>query len=276
MPLLRGATQRVLVRWYSSNPPNVVSYVRSTAEQLTGQSDVSAAQARVRERREELKTWRQSVADATARYEEVQHKLRHVYAMKTQLYQAQRRDLAALQTINTEEEELLSEEQSFVESLESTKQKERECFEALGDAIIDSHEKERAQSERMKYYSRLGSILGAALGFLGSNLFLRREVRTHHRVQNEKMECVEEALKGLNNADHAKAMEARLETSDDRVGQLMAVTERQLKMMEDTRRELLVDEDARRTLLVTGVGIGLLSYVICMGTYFSIISVFSQ
>jgi len=236
---------------------------------------VSAAQARVRERREELKTWRQSVADATARYEEVQHKLRHVYAMKTQLYQAQRRDLAALQTINTEEEELLSEEQSFVESLEVTKQKERECFEALGDAIIDSHEKERAQSERMKYYSRLGSILGAALGFLGSNLFLRREVRTHHRVQNEKMECVEEALKGLNNPDHAKAMEAQLETSDDRVGQLMAVTERQLKMMEDIRRELLVDEDARRTLLVAGVGISLLSYVICMGTYFSI-SVFSQ
>ena len=275
MPLLKGAAQRVLVRWCSSKPPNVVSYVRSTAEQLTGQSDVSAAQARVRERREELKTWRQSVADATARYEEVQHKLRHVYAMKTQLYQAQRRDLAALQTINTEEEELLSEEQSFVESLESTKQKERECFEALGDAIIDSHEKERAQSERMKYYSRLGSILGAALGFLGSNLFLRREVRTHHRVQNEKMECVEEALKGLNNADHAKPMEAQLETSDDSVGQLMAVTERQLKMMEDIRRELLVDEDARRTLLVTGVGIGLLSYVVCMGTYLSI-SVFSQ
>ena len=275
MPLLKGAAQRVLVRWCSSKPPNVVSYVRSTAEQLTGQSDVSAAQARVRERREELKTWRQSVADATARYEEVQHKLRHVYAMKTQLYQAQRRDLAALQTINTEEEELLSEEQSFVESLESTKQKERECFEALGDAIIDSHEKERAQSERMKYYSRLGSILGAALGFLGSNLFLRREVRTHHRVQNEKMECVEEALKGLNNADHAKPMEAQLETSDDSVGQLMAVTERQLKMMEDIRRELLVDEDARRTLLVTGIGIGLLSYVVCMGTYFSI-SVFSQ
>jgi len=275
MPLLRGAAQRVLVRWCSSKPTNVVSYVRSTAEQLTGQSDVSAAQARVRERREELKTWRQSVADATARYEEVQHKLRHVYAMKTQLYQAQRRDLAALQTINTEEEELLSEEQSFVESLEVTKQKERECFEALGDAIIDSHEKERAQSERMKYYSRLGSILGAALGFLGSNLFLRREVRTHHRVQNEKMECVEEALKGLNNPDHAKAMEAQLETSDDRVGQLMAVTERQLKMMEDIRRELLVDEDARRTLLVMGVGISLLSYAVCMGTYFSI-SVFSQ
>lgn len=269
MPL-RFPVRAALWRWYSSKPTNVASYVRSTAEQLTGQSDVSAAQARVREQREELKTWRQGVADATARYEEVQLKLRHVYAMKTQLYQAQRRDLAALQTINTEEEELLSEEQSLVESLESTKQKERECFEALGDAIIDSHEKERAQSERMKYYSRLGSILGAALGFLGSNLFLRREVRRHHRVQDEKMGCVEKTLKELHNADHAQAMEARLKTSDDRVKQLVEVNERQVKIMEEIRQDLLVDEDAWRALLVTGLGISLLSYVVCTSTYFSI------
>ena len=55
--------------------------------------------------------------------------------------------MAALQAINSEEESLLSEEQSHSENLESLKQSERECFDALGDTILASHEKERAQSE---------------------------------------------------------------------------------------------------------------------------------
>ena len=181
-------------RWYSGRPANLVSYVRSTTEELTGQNEVTVAQAEVRGKREEMKTWRQRVADETTRHEEIQQRLRHVYAIKTQLYQAQRRDLAALQTINSEEESLLSEEQSQGETLESLKLNERECFEALGDAILVSHEKERAQSEKTKYYSRLGSILGAVIGFAGSNLFLRREVRTHHRLQQKKMEEIERAL----------------------------------------------------------------------------------
>ena len=192
MNLARWSRWRTVLfsqRWHSGKASRVVSYVRSTAEELTGQSDVAVAQAQVRERRNELKTWRQSVADATARYEEVQHQLRHLYAMKTQLYQAQRRDLAALQAINSEEEKLLSEEQSLGEELESVKQHERECFEALGDSILNSHEKERSQSERMKYYSRLGSLIGAVLGFMGSNLFLRREVRRHQGQRNPRRQA---------------------------------------------------------------------------------------
>ena len=95
--------------------------------------------------------------------------------------------MAALQAINSEEESLLSEEQSHSENLESLKQSERERFDALGDTILASHEKERAQSEKMKYYSRLGSVVGAIVGFAGSNFFLWREVHTHQRLQMEKM-----------------------------------------------------------------------------------------
>lgn len=255
-------------RWHGSRATKVISYVRNTTEELTGQSDVAVAQAQVRDKRNELKTWRQNVADATARYEEIQHKLRHLYAMKTQLYQAQRRDLAALQAINSEEEELLTNEQSLSEALESVKQKERQCFEALGDSILTSHEKERAQSERMKYYSRLGSVLGAALGFMGSNLFLRREVRRHQKLQELKLDNLEKTLSKLQAPDSADGSQV------SHSGFPQEENERQLQLMERIHQELAslsthsgsvaLDQS---TLAVTGLGISMLAYVVCGVAY---------
>ena len=264
-------------RWHSSNAAKLVSHVRRSTEKLTGQTEVASAQAQVRGKRNELMTWRQSVSDATARYEEVQHKLRHVYAMKTQLYQAQRRDLAALQAVNTEEEELLAEEQSVTEHLDSTKKKERECFEALGNSILDSHEKERAQSERMKYYSRLGSILGAVFGFLGSNMFLRREVRRHQKLQETKMESFEILLKEFHAPNLADITQA-LSSSDVRVRQALCEQNerqldeiRQLVLASKTMSDVHVDDSMfvapQSTYVVTGLGICVLSYAVCMGSY---------
>ena len=115
-----------------------------------------------------------------------------------QVYQEPKTDLAALQAVNSEEERLLNQlEQDHHTALESFKQEERDCFESLSDAIQASHKKERAQSERIKYYSRLGSVLGAVFGFLGSNFFLRREIRRHNQTQAEKMLVVEKALQSL-------------------------------------------------------------------------------
>lgn len=268
-------------RWHGSRATKIVSYVRNTTEELTGQSDVAVAQAQVREKRNELKTWRQNVADATARYEEIQHKLRHLYAIKTQLYQAQRRDLAALQSINSEEEELLTSEQALSEQLDSVKQKERECFEALGDSILNSHERERAQSERMKYYSRLGSVLGAVLGFMGSNLFLRREVRKHQNLQELKMDNVEKALSGsvmfqasdsanivqtLDNLGHG--MKQVLQEENERQSQLEKVVHElaSLSTHSTQRGSVALDQS---TLIVTALGLSMLSYVACVVAYIS-------
>lgn len=171
-----------------------VSRVKSTSEELTGHSDVLQAQQLVRLKKEELREWRQKLAEATESYEQVQGKLKGLYTKKAQVYQDQRRDLAAIQAVNDEEESLLKLEQSHFFELENCQQKERECFESLSDAIQASHEKERARTEQMKYYSRLGSLLGAVFGFLGSNIFLRREIRQYNRSQAKKMETIETAL----------------------------------------------------------------------------------
>lgn len=178
----------------SSVISRAVSKVKQTSEELTGHSDVLQAQLLVRTRKEELREWRQKLAEFTDSYEQVQRRLKGLYTRKAQVYQDQRRDLAAIQAVNDEEESLLQLEQSCFFDLENCQQKERECFESLSDAIQESHEKERAKTDQMKYYSCLGSLLGAVFGFLGSNLFLRREFRQHNVKQAERMESIESAL----------------------------------------------------------------------------------
>lgn len=183
-------------RRYSSSSAllRAVSRVKSASEELTGHSDVLQAQQTVRLKKEELREWREKLAEASESYEKVQGRLKGLYTRKAQVYQEQRRDLAAIQAVNDEEESLLKLEQLHFFDLENCQQKERECFENLSDAIQESHEKERARTEQMKYYSRLGSLLGAVFGFLGSNMFLRREIRRHNKNQAEKMETIETAL----------------------------------------------------------------------------------
>ena len=209
--------------WRSSSSSalfRAVSRVKTTSEELTGHSDVLQAQQMVRVKKEELREWRQKLADATESYEQVQGRLKGLYTRKAQVYQDQRRDLAAIQAVNDEEESLLKLERSQFFELENCQQKERECFESLSDAIQESHEKERARTEQMKYYSRLGSLLGAVFGFLGSNMFLRREIRQHNRSQAEKMEIIETALLQIQRHETRTIVEQRedaVSTSQDDV-----------------------------------------------------------
>ena len=215
-----------------------ISRIRSTSERLTGQSDVLVAQQAVRAKKEELREWRQKLTQATTSYEEVQRRLKGLYTKKAQVYQDQRRDVAAIQAVNDEEEDLLVSEQSCFLDLEHCQQKERECFEGLSDAIQESHEKERAKSDQMKYYSRLGSLMGAVFGFLGSNLFLRREIRQHNTKHAEKMNAIETTLLQMQNHESSTSKRTGSITSSNQEP-IYPFKEVELKL---TRAETKIDE----------------------------------
>ena len=215
-----------------------ISRIRSTSEKLTGQSDVLVAQQVVRAKKEELREWRQKLTQATTSYEEVQRRLKGLYTKKAQVYQDQRRDVAAIQAVNDEEEDLLVSEQSCFFDLEHCQQKERECFEGLSDSIQESHEKERAKSDQMKYYSRLGSLMGAVFGFLGSNLFLRREIRQHNTKHAEKMNAIETTLLQIQNHESPTNKRKGSITSSNQE-QTSSFKEVELKL---TRAETKIDE----------------------------------
>ena len=50
-------------------------------------------------------------------------------------------------------------------SFQHMEKSEREGFTGLSNAVRDSHEKERAQAEKTKYWSVLGSIIVSSVGF---------------------------------------------------------------------------------------------------------------
>ena len=55
-----------------------------------------------------------------------------------------------------------------MDEFQEHEKRERECFSLLSSAVRDSHESERAQAEKTKYWSVLGSVIGTCLGILGN------------------------------------------------------------------------------------------------------------
>ena len=83
-------------------------------------------------------------------------------------------------TLITEEHKIIREENTISESLSSLEESEKLKFSLLSSAVRESHEKERARTERTKYWSIIGSIVGAMVGIIGTtiNNYLRmRELR---------------------------------------------------------------------------------------------------
>ena len=218
-----------------------VNSLRVSGEKLTGQSEVLYSQNQVKQKKDELKVWRTELAVVTKSYEDVQMQLKGLYARKTQIYQDQRRELSLLQAINNEEETLLFEEQKLCSRVEECKLKERESFESLSDAIQDSHEKERAQSERMKYYARIGSLMGAFLGFLGSSFFVKREIRHHNTKQMERLEHIENSFQTLQSQSLGGVLQGREMTKHVDLEKCVQQLEKQVSLSSDNIKTLVTE-----------------------------------
>lgn len=70
----------------------------------------------------------------------------------------------------TQKHAIIKEERRLKEEFKLFEKNERENFAALSHTVRDSHEKERAQAEKTKYWSIIGSILGTMLGIFGTTI----------------------------------------------------------------------------------------------------------
>lgn len=73
-------------------------------------------------------------------------------------------------TLLTEEYEILKQEKSLETELNHLEELERTRFSSLSSAVRESHEKERSRTERTKYWSIIGSMVGACIGIVGASL----------------------------------------------------------------------------------------------------------
>ena len=89
---------------------------------------------------------------------------------------------------------MLKDEKELQEEFKQYEKTERECFSALSNAVRDSHEKERAQAEKTKYWSVLGSILGTCIGIFGTTINNRMRMNELRRLvsQNNAVEEIKE------------------------------------------------------------------------------------
>ena len=68
------------------------------------------------------------------------------------------------------EYEIIGEETAIMEKMAIFEAKEKQYFSDLSSALRASHEKERARAERTKYWGIMGSVIGAAIAFVGTSI----------------------------------------------------------------------------------------------------------
>ena len=104
---------------------------------------------------------------------QVHMKLKELHAALDKVQRGDERYL----TLLTEEYEVLRQEKQINAAMTDAEQAERENFGALSSAVRESHERERARAERTKYWSIIGSAIGATIGIIGTTVNNYRRTR---------------------------------------------------------------------------------------------------
>jgi len=122
------------------------------------------------------KTFEESIAKRRALQQQIMQLHMKLKELHAALDKVQRGDERYL-TLLTEEYEVLRHEKQINAAMTDAEQTERENFAALSSAVRESHERERARAERTKYWSIIGSAIGATIGIFGTTVNNYRRTR---------------------------------------------------------------------------------------------------
>lgn len=153
-------------------------------EEITGMDEVRIAQNRVLEAEERFISAQERRREANTLVAAIQSKLKDLYAELDNTTRGEERYVHLI----TQEHSILKEERAAVQEFQRYEREEREYFAALSSAVKESHEKERAQAERTKYWSIIGSVIGTVIGIIGSSVNSEMKMRELRRFIRESLQ----------------------------------------------------------------------------------------
>ncbi len=142
----------------------------------------------------------------------------------------------------TQEHSVIKEERRLKEEFQQFEKEERENFAILSHTVRDSHEKERAQAEKTKYWSIIGSVLGTMVGVLGTTINNRLRMK-------ELRDLVESTAKNNNvftnieelSREVSSAIQKDLNNSTDSL-KMQDLSNGRWKELQDSLLKLIHDE----------------------------------
>ncbi|XP_076363964.1 mitochondrial potassium channel-like isoform X1 [Tachypleus tridentatus] len=135
-------------------------------EDFIGLTEVKAAQDKVLQAERKFNDTQELRRDRQQQIQHIASCLKEIHAELDKTTSGEDRYL----TLITQEHAIIKEERNLTEEFKQLEKNEREYFSALSLAVRESHEKEQAQAERMKYWSVIGSVCGAVIGILGTSI----------------------------------------------------------------------------------------------------------
>lgn len=135
-------------------------------EDVVGLTEVKAAQTKVLEAEQKFVSTQEQRREKQQRILQLQSQLKEIHAELDKTNRGEDRYL----TLITQEHAIIKEERSMLEQFKNLEKAERDYFASLSLALRESHEKERAQGERTKYWSIIGSVCGAVIGIVGATI----------------------------------------------------------------------------------------------------------
>ena len=145
-------------------------------EEVTGLKEVRLSQEKVLKAEDRFIAAQDARRDVSKELTVVRERLKDIYAELDQTSRGEDRYVLLV----TQENKVLKDERRLADLFNRYEQEERENFSILSSAVKESHEKERIQAERTKYWSIIGSIIGTMIGIFGSSInneFKMRELR---------------------------------------------------------------------------------------------------
>ncbi|XP_065352395.1 mitochondrial potassium channel-like [Cloeon dipterum] len=160
-----------------------IESAREWYEEFTGIDEVRKAQDKVVLSESKFIAAQEERRKANKRLSDVDTKLREIYGELERTRRGEDRYIFLV----TQEGALMKERDTLSAEFQRYEQEERENFSFLSSAVKESHEKERLQAERTKYWSIICSILGTVLGCGLSALNNHYRLKEFRNILNQAM-----------------------------------------------------------------------------------------